>query len=593
MRADRDIRRITCDMTDRVPWPVLLVLVVWLITGCGFLKSKGGKSDSAESGDVVVTSAMMEVSAKYIEASREKILGNFSAAERILSECLKADPRHHPSMYQLADISHIKGDYPSALYWIGEAVKLDNVNVWYKVLQGDLLLKTGKYRDAVTVYREINLMRPGKRIWFEARAYAQKMAGDTKGATATYREILDNFGFDEAIFLKMIGIYEQTGNQKQVEESLQWLVKKFPYDTRYLGYLASHYYGRGMPAKALPLWQEILRLEPGNGEVRFELANYYRDRGEDAKAYQELKQAFTTPNLSIDAKVVVLMSYYELTEKGNRAMLDEAYQLLRIMVEKHPENPKGWSIYGDFLFRDQRYDESLNMMKRVVELDSSRYLVWELLLDCAVRTGDFTVLTNYGERALRYFPDQARFYLWHGEGLFHMERYAEALEVYRKGYFFSGLGDTHLTAALIHGMARSSQESGDMQKAGEHYQRAIEKGGPYPALMADYAAFLATMEQNDKLAALKQIVAAGDISKPLVHLASLRIRSIENPDQAVSGELTALITSQRSDYQLLERAGLLWYDLGNKSAAIETWQKALLVSKGNLFIESLIKKATP
>jgi tetratricopeptide (TPR) repeat protein len=574
---------------------ILAVLAVASIAvaGCGGLKPQRSTKGIEQQGQGVVTSAMMEVSAKYIEASKEKILGNFTAAERLLQECLKADPKHHPSMYQLADISHLRKDYANALYWIGEAVKLNNGNVWYKVLQGDLLLKSGKYKEAVVVYREINRMRPGKRIWYEARAYAQKMAGDTKGATATYREILDNFGYNEAIFLKMIGIYEQSGNVKKVEESLLWLVKQFPYDTRYLGYLAKHYYGRNRAEKAWPLWQEILRLEPDNGEVRFELANFYRDRGEDDKAFSELKQAFTTPNLSIDAKIVVLMSYYELTEKGNRSMLDEAYQLLGIMVQKHPENPKGWSMYGDFLFRDLRFEESLSMMKRVVELDSSRYLVWEQLLDCAIRTNDFAVLTAYGERALLYFPDQAQLYLWHGEGLFHMERYTEALEVYRKGYFFSGFGDSHLTTALLHGMARSSHQSGDMQKAGEHYQRAVEKGTAYPALLADYAAFPAVRDQHAKVAALKQIVAAGDAKKPLVQLAALRIRTIEEPNSTVSDELRTLIASHPTDYQLLERAGLLWYDLGNKPAAVEAWQKALTISKGNLYLESLIKIATP
>ncbi|MFO7723817.1 MAG: tetratricopeptide repeat protein [Bacteroidales bacterium] len=572
------------------PMLVLLAVAVIVSLGCGGLKHQGSNKEKGQGEQDVVTSAMMEISAKYIEASREKIIGNLTTAERLLQECLKADPKHHPSMYQLADISHMRGNYADALYWIGEAEKLDNSNVWYKVLHGDLLLKSGQYREAVAIYREINTLKPGKRIWFEACAYAQKMAGDQKGAAATYQEILDHFGYDESIFMKMIGVLEESGNQKRVEESLQWLVHKFPYDTRYLGYLASHYYGRNLPAKALPLWEEILRLEPANGEVRFELANYYRDRGEDDRAFQELFQAFSTPNLSIDAKIVVLMSYYELTEKDNPVMLGEAYKLLEVMVERHPENPKGWSMYGDYLYRDQRFEASLNMMKRVVELDSSRYLVWEQLLDCAMIINDFTTLTHYGERALRYFPEQARLYLWHGEGLFHMERYAEALEVFRKGYFFTGFSDS-LSCALLHAMARSNQQLGDMAKAGEHYQRALEKGFITPALLADYAAFVAVEKQNGKISLLKEALAKKNGEHPLEKLAAFWIQRMENEHAEISGDLSGMMEAYSASYPFLLRAGFLWQELGNKSAARDAWEKALRLSNGDQYLETLIIKA--
>lgn len=565
---------------------VLVIVAVMCLglAGCSSARKSGsgkGQANQQMAGDSI-TSATLEFSGFYIDASKEKILGNFSRAESMFREGIKTNPRHHPSYYQLADIHHIKGDYAESLYWIELAVRLSPDNVWYRALYADVLLKLGRYRDAVVIYRWLNTQRPGYRLWYEARAFAQAGAGDPRGAAATYRSILEDFGYDEAIFLKMIGIYEKMNDHKRVEQSLQWLIRKYPYDTRYLGALAGFYQHRGKPSKAFPLWQEILRLEPGNGEVRFDLANYYRSRGEDQKAFQELFEAFQSPNLSIDAKIVVMLSYYNLTEKYP-VLLPEAYQLLEVLVKRHPENPKGWSMYGDFLFRDRQFPAALEKMQRVVTLDSTRYLVWEQLLHSAWLLNDFGVLRTEGDRALTMFPDQAMLYLYRGMGLLYGERPVEALAVFQQGYYFAGFNDS-VAATFMHGVARAQEVIGEASKAAESYRKASAKGAMSASMVADQLRFAVTWGYKDQIESLNRAVMAGKgKGDPMWMVAELwSVLARGGGAGEVTIPLNMLLTRYPDHFLVHEHATFIFLHLTMKEEAHRTWQRAQTLSKGNL-----------
>ncbi len=559
---------------------VMVMLCLLVFSGCRPQGDLGASfKPSVNPGDSV-TSFMMAVSGMYIDASKEKILGNFSQAIQLLKDCIKTDPGHHPSYYQIADVYHITGDYREALYWIEEALKLEGTNIWYRVLYGDILLKLGRYKDADDVYTGVIKTQPGKRMWYEGKAYAQDMSGNVKGAAETYKSILERFGYDEEIFLKMLTIYEKSNDHRRVEQSLKWLIEKYPYETKYLGALAAYYLHRGRGSRALPLWQEILRLEPENGEVRFDLANYYRSRGEDNKAYEQLLEAFSSPNLSIDSKIVVLLSYYNLSEKYP-SLIPEAYNLLEVVVMKHPENPKGWSMYGDFLFRDRSYEAAWHKMKKVVELDSSRYLVWEQLLNCAWIMRDYVSLREDGEKALRIFPEQSLLYLYHGTGLLYGEKPEDALVTFRQGIYFAGLNDS-ISAALEHGMARVYELEHKAPKAEEYYQRALKKGYVSNAMAADQLRFAVTWSYKEQLQQLNALISSRPSGDPMLLICDLWNRLQKGGRNEVEAPLRMLTEKYPGHYLVMEHATDIYIHVGMKDEAAQTWVNALKLSKGNL-----------
>jgi tetratricopeptide (TPR) repeat protein len=564
---------------------VSALLLLAMVPGCRSGSAVMGSSGIDSRGDSI-TSSMLVVSAIYIDASKEKILGNFSRSIALLEQCLKQDPVHHPSYFQLADIHHIGGEYTSALYYIERALSLESGIVWYHVLYGDLLLKAGRYREAEDVYREVIRRQPGQRLWHEALAFSQRMAGKEMAAADTYRYILDAFGYDEEIFLKMLDVYEKGGRLRKVEQSLQWLIRSYPYETRYLGALAAFYYHRGKASKALPLWHEILRLEPQNGEVRFDLANYYRSRGEDEKAYRELYEAFSTPNLSIDAKIVVMQSYYQVTERY-RELLPEAYILLGIMTDRHPENPKGWAMYGDFLFRDGMFAEALAMMQRVVLLDSTRYMVWEQLLRCAWLVSDFGVLRSQGERALNIFPDHALLYLFHGMGQLYGNDPDKALVTFEQGRFFQIMGDT-IEADFLHGMARAYEISGKPERAGEFYRQALRSEGISYTMLAEqfrYAVLWSDGEHLELVRRRASVMLGRTASLPPMWRICEIWGLVRQDSVTAVARLQKLLEEYPAHYHVMEHASDIFGHLGMEAKASHATETAMRLSNGNMLLQ--------
>ncbi|HRZ49757.1 MAG TPA: hypothetical protein P5338_10220, partial [Bacteroidales bacterium] len=518
------------------------------------------------------------VSEKFLEASKEKILGNFETSRKLLEECLKLDPEHHPSCYQLADIGHITGNYNSALVWAEKAVKLDPGNGWYKVLQADLLMKLERYAEAVVVFKELNRIWPRKRIWYEGLAKAQLLAGKPLESVKTYDRILSEFGFDEEIFFKMTGLLEMSGKQSKVEEKLRQLVRENPYNTDYLRNLAAMYVRYGKEDKAMPLWREILRIDPGNGEVHFEMAGYFRRKGDDAQAYQELLQAFSTPNLSIDAKIVVLLSYYNLTEQFP-ALLPQAYSLLDLTVKHHPDNPKGWSMYADFLVREQRYREALDLFKKVTELDSTRYLVWEQLLMCANALNDFTVLSEEGIRGTEQFPDQAMLYLYYGKGLLYKGRIDEARKTLSRGYLFTGFNDT-LSQRFLQAMANAALYALDFSKGDEYFSKGMGKGNVTSWFLCDYMRFMVLSGRKEKMQAVMDRAASQPETDPWKQLLLLWHQAGSGNTTAVKGGIETLMNTFGHLFYVMESAGHLCQMAGLTEMAEACRRKALAASNG-------------
>ena len=127
----------------------------------------------------------------------------------------------------------------------------------------------------------------------------------------------------------------------------------------------------GQSEKALEYYYKILEIDPQNGMVHLSLSEYYKTKDNDAKRKEELLKAFQSPNLPIDIKMQVLLEYLDRPAKK-----EESYELLEILISVHSDEAKAWSIYGDFLSRDNKIKEARDKFRKAVELEKNIFLIW-------------------------------------------------------------------------------------------------------------------------------------------------------------------------------------------------------------------------
>ena len=149
-------------------------------------------------------------------------------------------------------------------------------------------------------------------------------------------------------------------NYQKAAEKLS--MSQFPED-RKLGKLSLEYlvaaYGPDKmndPAKAEPVVQKMIQMEPGEPTNYFQLAKIYEDAGayeEAEKVYQQAKQA--KPN--DPAVYMQLAGYY-----NRQGQFDKTIQALEERASKEPTNPEAFytisTYYWDKAYRDFKLKES-------------------------------------------------------------------------------------------------------------------------------------------------------------------------------------------------------------------------------------------
>ena len=130
--------------------------------------------------------------------------------------------------------------------------------------------------------------------------------------------------------------------------------------------------------QAITTLKKAVLIDPNNAIVRLSLADHYRAMNKPEDAFIELKIAFADPNLGIDEKVRIILSFFPLfADYKMRAYADE---LAAITAKIHPDDPKAFSVYGDVLYQEQKFPEAKEAYKKALVLNDQVYQIWEQVL---------------------------------------------------------------------------------------------------------------------------------------------------------------------------------------------------------------------
>ena len=104
-----------------------------------------------------------------------------------------------------------------------------------------------------------------------------------------------------------------------------------------------------------------------------------------------------------------------------------------ILIATHPDDPKAYSMYGDFLYQDKQFAEAQKVFYKVISIDSSKYLVWEQLLFTDSQLEDQEALFKDSKLAMELFPGTTSPLLFYGHFLLSKERLENCIEILNDG----------------------------------------------------------------------------------------------------------------------------------------------------------------
>ena len=139
-------------------------------------------------------------------------------------------------------------------------------------------------------------------------------------------------GFDKSISLQKHRLHRQLNNISEAIKELEKILRVFSKDEESLEILSELYLLSDQKDKAFEVLKQLAEINPNNGRIHLTLADYYREKGDNKKSYEHLKNAFKSIELDVETKILILASYYQLISV-NSEMRDQAYELIEILLK--------------------------------------------------------------------------------------------------------------------------------------------------------------------------------------------------------------------------------------------------------------------
>ena len=512
----------------------------------------------------------------FIEASREKILGNYENAVVLYKEVLKRDKNNHAAAYELARMYDALDKDDKAEKAIKMAIKLDKSNEWYQSFLADHYQKMKKDEEAAEVFGNLVKQYPNKEYFYQKQAYFLVRSKNNAGAIKVYDKIESKFGLTEELIGKKHSLYLGLGKQKKATRELQKLTKTFPSNLEYQHMLASHFQRIGETEKAKEIFQKILQIDPLDAQANIALANSKKGGGNEANFLSALKPIFLQEDVNIDLKIKEMIPHIQkVATTGDKELADAAIELAQILTEVHPNNAKSFSVYGDLLNHSERPKEALQKYMQTLKLDNSVFTVWEQVMYLNFELQDFDALLKTSNDALDVFPNKAKAYYLNGIANSEKGNYNDAIDGFQQALMMSAKNER--MQSDIHGrLGEVYHNSKKYEKSDKSFEKALKLNPDAYTILDSYSFHLALRGENlDK---------AQEMSKRSIDLKPNEPRlqdtygwilyKMKNYDDAKDWLEKALQNGGESMPTVLEHYGDILFQLNDKEQALLYWQKA-------------------
>lgn len=435
----------------------------------------------------------------YITAVQEKLSGNYESAAIKFESFITRHPKSADAMYNLAAIYDAQGRVTKALTYSDQACKIEAKNKWYLLQRAYLLQRNKDFKSSIKVYDQLLKLEPKNAEFIFSKADAQLQANDLKGAIKTLDNAQKILGASPEIVYEKYRIYTLAEKYTEALKELEVLLSLNPTDTRVMGMMGEIHDHLGNKEKALEYYQMILKTDPNNGIVHLSIAQYYYSKGEDKKALEELKLAMGSTQVDVDTKMRIMLDYFERSER-NEAVKKESYELLELMQQAQPNEAKVYSIYGDFLYRDNKLRESREKYRKAVELDKSRFPLWNQLILVDAQLNDKVLLYEDSKEAKELFPTQAGFYFYHGLASNQMKKYQEAIDALTTAESLV-IDNDQLSGDIYQGLGEAYNYLKNYPESDKYYDKALKLDPSNVFALNNYAYYLSLRKENLEKAA--------------------------------------------------------------------------------------------
>jgi len=430
----------------------------------------------------------------FVEALKQKMLGNAQKAIHLLSSCLEIDPNSSAAMFELANIHAANNDLMSASLLLEKAISIDDENQWYKQLLAQIYQQSRKFSEAADLYTRLLEDDPENIEFLYSKAVLLANAKKYDEAISTYNELENKTGINEQLTVAKQQLYIEAGQIDKAFEEVERLIEFAPNEPKYYGLLADLYLGQGKNEKALEYYNKILQMDPENGFVHFSLANYYVSEGKLEKSFEHTIKGFSSESVDIQNK---LQLYMMLTANPSKSKItpEQEEELIQLLINNHPDEFLVYTVYAENLIKKQKIAEARTVLLKALDLQPNDYMLWERVLYIDNDLQDWQGLYDHSKKTIDLFPNQPQGYFMNALACVQLEKYDETIAIVEEGLDFV-IDNPQLKGNFLMLKGEAVYKNNNKQEAFKIFDEAVELDPENYIALNNYAYYLSLDGQN-------------------------------------------------------------------------------------------------
>lgn len=510
----------------------------------------------------------------FLEANKQKILGNYNEALQNYQMALNVDPKQAAVCYEIAGLLNLGRDYSAALEYAKRAVELDNTdNEYYLLLLAYIYKNNNLNAESLKVYEQLVKSHPKNiHYYFEISNLFQ---ADKKYSDAI--KILDKaesvFGVMDMISVEKEKIYHTIGDKEKALKEIVKLNEAYPGNPRYMTILAESYVNISDFESAKKIYDNLLNTNQDDGIIYFSMADFYRIIGDYDKSFELLGRGFTREDVELEIKVKMMLSMLN-NLNGDSYLNEKVGNLMHVLVSTYPNDLMVRAVNSDFLLYMQNYEAAQKEYDFILERDKDKFEIWRQALSVDLVLQDMQSMYRRSKEATELFPNVLEFYQYYVVSSYATNNYKDASDAVD----YASMLITNDQQMLIEFL---SMQGDALNKLGEHhrsdsvFELILYKDAENIQALNNYSYFLALRnEKPERALELSTKLIALSPDEPAYLDTHAWVLFINSKYEDALFFINKALEKDQLNALYLEHKGDILFKMGSKNEALEFWKKA-------------------
>ncbi|OGU29345.1 MAG: hypothetical protein A2X67_09840 [Ignavibacteria bacterium GWA2_55_11] len=561
------------------------VAVVAVFFGCSSSHDSQRTGTTASPAPPGAAQAVQEIGepalTRFIEGSVLDAKEEYAEAILEYQEALRLEPRNAAIHYAISRDYYELNKLPRAAEFGREAVRLAPDNGAYRENLARIYVGAMQTELAIKEFETVvRLDSMNNKAWYNLARLLQPQK--PLRSLEIYEKLMDRDGETLDLLLQTAELYNALGRYDRAVEHYEAMLRIEPSNRALQRQLAETYGKAGKYDDAIRILESIREVSPDDQEVTLVLADFYLDRKETAKAVELFDYLLRQPRVHPEVRIRIGVAYFSQSE-SDTSFIPRARSIFEEVRALQPSDWRPNWYLGAIAMNQKRDTLAAEYFAEVTRLEPRNADAWWYVGSIYFDRGYYDRVFQTMDRARQVIPNDYRVYFLTGLAYTRLEKQTEAVEQLWLAYKLNSKNmDVLSTLALTLDGLKRYDESDRL------YEEALKVDSTNALILNNYSYSLSErgLQLSRALVMASKAVAAEpenpsylDTIGWVYFMLGDYTRALTYVQKAVdSGEASAVV---------LEHLGDVYFRLGKKDDAMREWKRALEKSANT---ESLKRK---